>query len=270
MEQARPGCGDIKGERKLADAIRAAGQAAEVLMRKLRTLALLVALLLFPVTLNFMSPALSLQGAAEGIISGSLMLFAAMFAAAPLIGRLWCGWACPGGALQDLAAPINGRKPGRHAGNVRFAIWAAWFGTIAVLLAVKGIRQADFLYMTESGISVDEPFKYVIYFGVAAILLIVALLVGRRGSCHAICWMAPFMTCGMAAGHALSVPSLHIACDEAKCIRCGACSKACPMSLDPVASAISAKVPYECINCGECVSSCKKGALSFRFSARGR
>lgn len=78
------------------------------------------------------------------------------------------------------------------------------------------------------------------------------------------------MTCGMAAGSALKVPSLHIAYDEARCVHCGACSRACPMSLDPVASARALKVPYECINCGECVGSCRKGALSFRSSARGR
>ena len=239
-------------------------------MRKLRTLALMVSLLLFPVTLNFMSPALSLQGATEGILSGSMLLFASMLAAAPLLGRLWCGWVCPGGALQDLATPVNARRPGRHAGKVRFAIWAAWFGAITALLLINGISHADPLYMTESGISVDEPFKYAIYFGVIAILLLVALLVGKRGSCHAICWMAPFMTCGMAAGHALRVPSLHIAHDEAVCVRCGACSKACPMSLDPVASAKASKAAYECINCGECVSACRKGALSFRFSVKGR
>lgn len=239
-------------------------------MRKLRVFVLMVSLLIFPVTLNFMSPALSLQGATEGMLSGSMLLFAAMFIAAPLLGRLWCGWACPGGALQDLAAPINGRKPGRHAGKVRFAIWAGWFGAIATFLVINGIRRVDPLYMTESGISVDEPFKYIIYFGVIFILLAVALAVGKRGSCHAICWMAPFMTCGMAAGHALHVPSLHIAHDEAVCVHCGACSKACPMSLDPVESAKSEQAPYECINCGECVGSCRKAALAFRFSARIR
>ena len=242
----------------------------EVRMKKLRVLALMGSLLIFPVTLNFMSPALSLQGATEGIVSGSMLLFAAMLIAAPLVGRIWCGWACPGGALQDLATPVNGRKPGRHAGKVKYAIWAAWLGAIIVFLVINGIKTVDPLYMTESGISVDEPFKYIIYFGVISILLAGALAVGKRGSCHAICWMAPFMTCGMAAGSSLKVPSLHIAYDEARCAHCGACSKACPMSLDPVSSARALKVPYECINCGECVGSCRKGALSFRFSARGR
>lgn len=239
-------------------------------MRKLRAFALMASLLLFPVTLNFMSPALSLQGAAEGILSGSMLLFAAMLVTAPFLGRLWCGWVCPGGAVQDLASPINGSRPGRHAGKVRFAIWAAWLGAITFFLSTRGILGIEPLYMTESGISVDEPFKYAIYYGVILMLLAVAMAVGKRGSCHAICWMAPFMTCGMAAGSAFRVPSLHIAYDGGRCVHCNTCSKACPMSLDPMESARSPKVPYECINCGECVGSCSKEALYFRFSARGK
>jgi len=57
-------------------------------MRKLRFLLLAVSLLIFPLTLNYMSPVLSLQGAYNGIISGSLLLFAVLFITAPLLGRL--------------------------------------------------------------------------------------------------------------------------------------------------------------------------------------
>lgn len=127
-------------------------------MRKLRVFLLVSSLLIFPVTLNFMSPVLSLQAAAEGIIAGSLLLFLFMFASAPLIGRLWCGWLCPGGALQDLVAPINGKKPGRHNDMVKYGIWGIWFGAILYFLSTRGIEGIAPLYMTETGVSVDEPF----------------------------------------------------------------------------------------------------------------
>lgn len=236
---------------------------------KARYMLLAVSLLAFPVTLNYMSPVLPLQGATERVISGSLMLFAALFSAAPFLGRLWCGWACPGGALQDLVASVNGRRPAQKADYVKYAIWVLWFGTIAFLfIRGTGPVRSNFLYMTEKGVSVDEPFKFIIYFFVSALLLIIALAVGKRGACHSVCWMAPFMICGMELGHKAGIPSLHVAIDEANCAKCGLCEKKCPMSLDPVAQALSNKAPLECINCGECVRTCRRGALSFSFGKR--
>jgi ferredoxin len=35
-----------------------------------------------------------LEGAAGGIIAGSVLLYAAMFVASLLLGRAWCGWLC--------------------------------------------------------------------------------------------------------------------------------------------------------------------------------
>ncbi len=240
-------------------------------MGKFRVSMLLVSLLLFPLTLNYMSPALSLQGAFEGVASGSLLLFALLFLSSILLGRLWCGWMCPGGALQDLAAGLNGRKPGKPVDYAKYIIWAVWFGLIVFFFAKNGgIKRVDILYMTEKGISVDEPFKFVIYYSVVAILLMAALLLGRRGACHGICWMAPFMACGMMAGMLLKSPSLHIDHKKEACTACGLCSKACPMGLDPVAAAKSRKPDLECINCGECIRACRSGALSFHFGARKR
>jgi ferredoxin-type protein NapH len=216
-----------------------------------------------------MSPALSLQGAFEGIVSGSLLLFGLLFLSSPLLGRLWCGWLCPGGALQDLATPINSRKPGKHADTAKYVIWIIWFGLIVVFMMLSGrINGVQPLYMTERIVSVDDPFKFIIYYMVIAIFLVVALVVGRRGACHSICWMAPFMTCGMCIGGACHIPAIHIAYDKTRCISCGLCAKSCPMSLDPVKSAALPKVPFECINCGVCITSCRKYALKYKYGRR--
>lgn len=238
-------------------------------MGKLRITLLLVSLLLFPLTLNYMSPVLSLQGAFEGVASGSLLLFSLLFLSSILLGRIWCGWICPGGASQDLASGLNGRKPAKTADYAKYLIWAVWLGLIVLLFArCGGIRRIDVLYMTENVISVDEPFKFIIYYSVVALLIAVAVLLGRRGACHGICWMAPFMACGMSAGWLVKAPSLHIRHKKEACTACGLCKKVCPMSLDPVASAMSRKPELECINCGECVRACRSGALSFQFGVR--
>ncbi|MCK7471386.1 MAG: hypothetical protein MZU95_11890 [Desulfomicrobium escambiense] len=174
--------------------------------------------------------------------------------------------AVPGGAVQDLVAPVNGRKPRRFISLMKYFIWIVWFGAIVVLLIRSGgpFKLAP-LYMTENYVSVDEPFKFITYFGVVLILLVVALLVGRRGACHTICWMAPFMVWGMLAGDAVKIPSLHIAHKQEFCTNCGECKKTCPMSLDPVRSAKAGKPPFGCINCGECVGTCGKGPCRSEF-----
>ena len=73
----------------------------------------LVSLLLFPITLNYMSPYLIVQGSFEGVLSGSAMLFLGLFFSALFLGRSFCSWICPAGALQDVCAAIEPKSTGR-------------------------------------------------------------------------------------------------------------------------------------------------------------
>jgi len=59
--------------------------------------------------------------------------------------------------------------------------------------------------------------------------------------------------------------------EEDACIRCGKCSRACPMNID-VMNAKSGKVTsMECINCNECVTACPvQGAIHTGFSKKAR
>ncbi|MFL7809385.1 MAG: 4Fe-4S binding protein, partial [Anaerolineae bacterium] len=63
--------------------------------QRVRKALLYLSLLLFPATLYYFSPALILQGASEGVVNGSMLVFGLMFVAALFVGRAWCGWACP-------------------------------------------------------------------------------------------------------------------------------------------------------------------------------
>ena len=91
--------------------------------QRLRKALLLVSFLLFPITLYYFSPAIVLGGAAEGVVNASLMVFAAQFVLALVVGRLWCGWACPAGALQDLAMPVNNKRTSFKINWIKWAIW---------------------------------------------------------------------------------------------------------------------------------------------------
>ncbi len=236
--------------------------------QKARRLLIFLSFLAFPVTLNFLSPYLIIQASFEGVLAGSGIVFLMLFISSMFLGRLFCGWLCPGGGLNEIAATVNNRRvTGRRIRWIKIGIWIIWLASLAGgFITSGGIRQIEFLYLTESGISVDEPLKFIIYYGVIFIFLIISLWVGRRASCHAICWMAPFMMTGQKLSDRLRLPRLHIASDAAACIRCERCTRQCPMSI-PVMEKLGRPLEShgDCCLCGECVDICPKKCLKYAW-----
>jgi polyferredoxin len=216
--------------------------------------------------MNFLSPVVPIFGAMDGIVAGSLMLFAAMFVTGMFFGRAWCGWVCPMAALGDLCAKANGKAVNlRKLKVVRFIIFAVWAAVLVTgFVMAGGIKGADFLFLTETGVSVDMSLKYIMYYLVLAVFVVTNLLVGRRGACHSFCWMSPFLAGGYLVGKVIRLPQLRIKADADKCVECGKCSKACPMSLPVNAALTQGSIELsDCILCGECVKSCSKDVLRF-------
>lgn len=247
--------------------------------QKYRRALLLVSLLLFPVTLYYFSPALILQGAAAGVINGSFLVFGLMALMALFVGRLWCGWACPAGALQEFAAPINNKRiPGSKFNWIKWAIWLPWMSLIAILvIRAGGYHTVDPLYQLETGMTLALPPDsggppwYVIYYIVIALFLGLALILGRRAGCHTVCWMAPFMIIGRWVRNRVRWPSLRLRVAPDRCTNCGLCTRNCPMSLDVNAMVRRGDMEHaECILCGQCVDGCPREAIRYTFSAGPR
>lgn len=230
---------------------------------------LLISLLLFPITMWYFSPYLIIQAASEHILNGSFIVFCLMFVCSMFIGRVWCGYLCPAGGLQECALSVND-KPSKQGwrNKIKFVIWAIWILAVVVTFILgKNNVTINFFYMTDHGVSITEIYNYIIYYGVIFLLLIPALIHGRRTACHYICWMAPFMIIGSKVGQFLHVPQLHIEANKSKCISCKICSRVCPMGLDVekmVAEGTNSKCS-ECIQCGACVDNCSKKVLKYSF-----
>lgn len=225
--------------------------------------------LLFPVILNFFSPYLIIESAASGIVNGSFILFGLLFLSSLFLGRLWCGWLCPGAGLQESCFAVNGRPArGGRWDWIKWGIWLPWIGLIAyAAISAGGYRSVQPLYMTENGISVTEPFQYITYYFVVGMIFVIPLTAGRRAFCHYVCWMAPFMILGRKLRNALNTPALRLQADTAACAACGRCTKECPMSL-PVQQlvAVGRMEHTECILCGTCVDTCSRHVIRYRFS----
>ncbi len=229
---------------------------------------LLLSLLLFVITLNYFSPYLIIQGSFEGVLSGSGVLFLSLLLFSLLFGRAFCGWLCPAGSLQDVCASINSKPVKRSLNLIKYLIWVPWLAFIVFgFIRAGGLRHIDILYYTDGGISVNAPTGYYIYFSVVLLIVVLSLIFGRRGFCHSVCWMAPFMTIGNWLRNKLHIPGLRLVADKPMCIGCQSCNKACPMSLDVMGMVQNGKMTdAECILCASCADVCPKKVLALTMS----
>jgi len=243
--------------------------------QRIRKSLLILAFLSFPITMNFLSPYVIIMGASQGIVTGSLAMFAFMFISSLFLGRLWCGWVCPAAGLQEMVEPVNrAAVNGRKIDWIKWVIWIPWISLIVwTVIAAGGYLHVDLLYATQNGISVagdaDRPIviSYIIYYSVIALIFGLAAFLGRRGFCHTACWMAPFMMLGRWLRNRLAWPSLRLKASAASCTNCSTCTRNCPMSLDVKAMVQAERMENpECVLCGMCVDNCAGKAIHYSFS----
>ena len=241
--------------------------------QKIRRLIIFTALFLFPLTLNYFSPYVSVDGAMAGIVSGSVLVFLLMFLSGLFFSRSWCGWGCPVAGLSELGGAINNRSvPAKRLKIIRYTVFFIWFGVLITgFILAGGIRSVDPFHLTEQYVSVDEPIKYMIYYMILFLIFGLTVGIGRRGACHTICWMSPFLVGGYHLGRLLRFPQLRIVTEPEKCIACKACDKKCPMSI-PVSSFVQEGeiASSDCILCLECADSCPKQVLKPKMRRRSR
>lgn len=235
--------------------------------QKIRKAVIIFSFILFPVTIWYFSPYLIIQAASEHIINGSFIVFLSMLVLSVFFGRAWCGYLCPAGGIQECMALCNDRPAKQNKRDrIKLVIWSIWIiAVIVVFILGKNDVTIDPFYMTDHGISVSDIGNYVIYYVVVFLLVIPAVVHGKRASCHYICWMAPFMMIGSSIGRKLKIPQLHIKADKDMCVSCKRCNKVCPMGLDVNQMVLKEENHRcsECIQCGACVDECPKKALKY-------
>ncbi|HWT73231.1 MAG TPA: 4Fe-4S binding protein, partial [Mobilitalea sp.] len=136
--------------------------------QQLRYLCIFISLLLFPIFMNYLSPYLIVNGAFKGILAGSGIVFLVLLLISMFTGRLFCGWLCPMGGLNDCLTQVNRKRiTSKAAKRSKFIIWTIWLGAIiSGFVFAGGLLKINMFYMTESGVSVDHPLKYFTYYTV--------------------------------------------------------------------------------------------------------
>jgi len=194
-----------------------------------------------------------------------------------VLGRVWCGWACPQTTLTDLTEGV-GRILGMRVANNRFSgsrsqktllhlfFMAAGF-LVGANLVWYFVSPYDFFPLLLAGKLGPWPLGSVI---AVAVLVYLDLAFLRRLFCKEFCPYGRFQTVLVDSG----TLTLWYHPDEAeRCIDCGACVRTCPMGID-----IRKGYQVECINCAKCLDACRSvmarlrqpGIIRYTFGDQGR
>lgn len=199
-------------------------------------------------------------------VIGLILLFSTVF------GRIICGFACPFGFLQELLYRIPTKKIKASLEYVRwikYVVLALFVVALPICVSIiKGTGYPAFCkYICPQGtiaggllMLADETLRSLLgsQFIKKLIILVVILVLSvfiYRPFCRIMCPL------GAIYGLFNSIALIRINVDTAKCSNCGACSKQCPVSLDPVKQSNHP----ECVRCGKCIEACNQDAVHYCF-----
>jgi len=218
----------------------------------------------------FFSPVLLVVAASQGIVNGSLLIYALLFLSSLYFGRAWCGWLCPCAAINEACSVVvHKRCSGGSADKIKYVVFALWVGLIGFMaIRAGGFHAVDPLYGVDRRSLLQDILLLV---GAVAIIVPLAFFFGRFGNCHYLCWEAPIMIIGTKIKDKARWPSLHLTVNPEACKDCGKCDRHCPMSLPVTAMVKRGSLQNaECILCGNCVDHCQAGVIRYAFGIPNR
>ncbi len=198
---------------------------------------------------GFLCPLTAIQNLFIKWQTGYLLLFLTVFISALIAGRVFCGYVCPFGALQELL----------HLKKISLTIPPAWNRYLnKVKYVLLGYLLVRIIVTGEVTLQGYIPFKVLFAWGGTplsiglSIALAILSLIIYRPFCRYLCPLGAFL----ALVSRLSIFKIRF---NSNCVNCLLCQKVCK------SGAITGKPPRidssECILCGECLEECPKKAI---------
>lgn len=234
-------------------------------MKNKRRLFLLIMFFTLPITLNFFSPYIIIDGLFNKFISGAFLVWTIMAVSSLFIGRAFCAYVCPYGAWQMIIDRCIEKPLKKIKGLkiLKYILGITWVSIIVFALISNSGYKLNLFYLTEGYVSVDKISNLIGYFTILTLLAVLPIILGKRATCHYLCPMSILNIAGNKIKSKFNIPSLKLEAEQSNCKKCGACNKSCPMSIN-----VMEKVQHnnmkssDCILCGECSKACKFGAIN--------
>ncbi len=204
----------------------------------------------------------------SGTLPGALVWAVGLLVLTIVFGRVFCGWICPLGTLQQLSSRLLSPRSRRESLKVnRYRRWYALkYFILAALLAgaLAGTLQTgllDPLSLLARGLASAWsalPHGRPVPGGWLAVLLLLAILVASRWIPRVFC--RGFCPLGALLGVFSRFSIFRIHRRDGACSSCTLCAFACQGADEPLAE----HRPGECLVCLNCVPACPEGAVSYR------
>ncbi|MDR0620735.1 MAG: 4Fe-4S binding protein [Deltaproteobacteria bacterium] len=176
----------------------------------------------------------------------SVVIFLTLAALTLIFGRFFCGFLCPLGALMDLTVFVRSKVKRRPFTYVPSRLYRIFLPALLLIAFWIGF---PYPY------SQLEPYSLFVS-GHELLLLVILLAVFKgRAYCELLC------PTGLVLRLFSNQSLLAFRLDQASCLNCGACQKACPAScLDAPNKSVDRG---RCLLCLECASVCPNGSLKY-------
>lgn len=173
-----------------------------------------------------------------------------------LLGKVWCGWICHLGALQEFLF-LPGKIKILQSERAQIIMRIIRIVLLAMLIVQIIITKTN-LY------KLIDPFKVAFNLHssntigwVLLVLLLLSSVFIYRPFCKAICPI------GLVLGWISKIPGASILSPQNDCVSCRVCNNSCNINAITNDEKISKLDNQECIACGNCISDCKKGSMLF-------
>jgi ferredoxin len=171
-------------------------------------------------------------------------------------GRVFCGWICHMGALQEFLFLGNRLRflQSERAQRVMRAVRAVALFALMVQLAVTQTN----LYKKIDPFAVLFNFNslYAAGWVLVGVLLVASVLI-HRPFCKTLCPI------GLILGWIAKLPGASVLGPNHQCVGCSVCNAACRINAITRDGKRSILENQECIRCGECLDGCRKSSLTF-------
>jgi len=239
--------------------------------QRMRLALIILSFILYPVTFAYVSCPIITEAAGLGIVTGGLVVFVLLFLGSFVAARLWCGFLCPAGGLQE-ACNLVLRRPlwTRKLDWLKYLVFLGIFGSLVFAIwSAGGLKTVDLFYRTQNGISILAAGGIAMFLGPVMITLLFTLIFGKRGFCHTFCPIAVVLMIGRKIRNLFGWPALRLEAEKERCTGCKKCVKECPMSLDVNGMVRTDSMENtECILCASCADTCPKGAIHYAWTAK--